>query len=79
MSVWCTCRVWWNLRNTELNKVLDYIPSKEYWHVIGQFARECELKSQGVADAFDDISSKFSVVSGFDADYAEFIESKLKS
>ena len=35
------------------------------------FARECELKSRGAADAFDDISNKFSVVSGFDADYAE--------
>lgn len=56
---------------TELNKVLDYIPPKSIGTLIGQFARECELKSKGAADAFDDISNKFSVVSGFDADYAE--------
>ncbi len=56
---------------TELNKVLDYIPPKSIGTLIGQFVRECELKSKGAADAFDDISSKFSVVSEFDADYAE--------
>ncbi len=56
---------------TELNKVLDYIPPKSIGTLIGQFARECELKSQGAADVFDDISNKFSVVSGFDADYAD--------
>ncbi len=56
---------------TELNKVLDYIPPKSIGTLIGQFARECELKSRGAADAFDDISNKFSVVSGFDAEYAE--------
>ena len=56
---------------TELNKVLDYIPPKSIGTLIGQFARECELKSRGAADAFDDISNKFSVVSGFDADYAD--------
>lgn len=56
---------------TELNKVLDYIPPKSIGTLIGQFVRECELKSKGAADAFDDISNKFSVVSEFDADYAE--------
>lgn len=56
---------------TELNKVLDYIPPKSIGTLIGQFVRECELKSKGTADAFDDISNKFSVVSEFDADYAE--------
>lgn len=56
---------------TELNKVLDYIPPKSIGTLIGQFVRECELKSKGAADAFEDISSKFSVVSEFDADYAE--------
>lgn len=39
--------------------------------MIGQFVRECELKSRGAADAFEEISNKFSVVSEFDADYAE--------
>ena len=56
---------------TELNKVLDYIPPKSIGTLIGQFVRECELKSKGAVDAFDDISNKFSVVSEFDADYAE--------
>lgn len=56
---------------TELNKVLDYIPPKSIGTLIGQFVRECELKSKGAADAFQDISNKFSIVSEFDADYAE--------
>ena len=56
---------------TELNKVLDYIPPKSIGTLIGQFVRECELKSKGATDAFQDISNKFSIVSEFDADYAE--------
>lgn len=55
----------------ELNKVLDYIPPKSIGTLIGQFVRECELKSKGSADVFEDVSTKFSIVSGFDADYAE--------
>lgn len=58
---------------TELNKVLDYIPPKSIGTLISQFVRECELKSKGASDAFDDISNKFSVVSEFDADYAELL------
>ena len=57
----------------ELNKVLDYIPPKSIGTLIGQFVRECELKSKGAADAFDIISSKFSVVSEYDADYSELL------
>lgn len=60
-----------NREYTELNKLLDYIPPKSIGTLIGQFVRECELKSNGAADAFDDISGKFSVVSEFDSDYAE--------
>lgn len=56
---------------TELNKVLDYIPPKSIGTLIGQFVRECELKSKGASDAFEDVSNKFSVVSGFDAEYAD--------
>lgn len=59
---------------TELNKVLDYIPPKSIGTLIGQFVRECELKSKGSSDAFEDISTKFSVVSGFDAEYAELLK-----
>lgn len=56
---------------TELNKLLDYIPPKSIGTLIGQFVRECELKSNGAADAFEDVAGKFSVVSEFDSDYAE--------
>lgn len=56
---------------TELNKVLDYIPPKSIGTLIGQFVRECELKSKGASDAFEDVSNKFSVVSGFDSEYAD--------
>lgn len=56
---------------TELNKVLDYIPPKSIGTLIGQFVRECELKSKGASDAFEDVSNKFSVVSGFDTEYAD--------
>jgi DNA sulfur modification protein DndD len=56
---------------TELNKVLDYIPPKSIGTLIGQFVRECDLKSKMAADAFDDVSTKFGVVSEFDSDYAE--------
>lgn len=59
---------------TELNKVLDYIPPKSIGTLIGQFVRECELKSKGASDAFDDIATKFSVVSEFDLDYAELTD-----
>lgn len=56
---------------TELNKLLDYIPPKSIGTLIGQFVRECELKINGAADAFEDVAGKFSVVSEFDSDYAE--------
>lgn len=59
---------------TELNKVLDYIPPKSIGTLIGQFVRECELKSKGSSDAFVDVATKFSVVSEFDSDYAEITD-----
>lgn len=59
---------------TELNKVLDYIPPKSIGTLIGQFVRECELKSKGSSDAFDDVSTKFSAVSEFDSDYEEMTD-----
>lgn len=58
----------------ELNKVLDYIPPKSIGTLIGQFVRECELKSKGASDAFEDVSTKFSVVSEFDVDYADLTD-----
>lgn len=63
-----------NREYTELNKLLDYIPPKSIGTLIGQFVRECELKSNGAADAFEDVAGKFSVVSEFDSDYAELTD-----
>lgn len=60
-----------NREYTELNKLLDYIPPKSIGTLISQFVRECELKCNGAADAFEDVAEKFSVVSEFDSDYAE--------
>lgn len=60
-----------NREYTELNKLLDYIPPKSIGTLISQFVRECELKCNGAADAFEDVAGKFSVVSEFDSDYDE--------
>lgn len=59
---------------TELNKVLDYIPPKSIGTLIGQFVRECELKSKGASDVFEEIAMKFSDVSKFDSDYVELTD-----
>lgn len=58
----------------ELNKLLDYIPPKSIGTLIGQFVRECELKSNGSSDAFSDISIKYSSLREFETDYAEIIK-----
>ncbi len=58
----------------ELNKLLDYIPPKSIGTLIGQFVRECELKSNGSSDAFSDISIKYSSLREFETDYAENIK-----
>lgn len=60
-----------NSAYTELNKLLPYILPNSIGTLIGQFVRECELKIKGSADAFDDVATKFSVISEFDANYAE--------
>lgn len=56
---------------TELNKLLDYIPPKSIGTLIGQFVRECELKSKNSTDTFDVMSMQYGDLRSFDTDYAE--------
>lgn len=69
---------------TELIKLLEYIPPKSIGTLIGQFVRECELKSKSFSDAFEDISGKYAIVREFENDYLEInaeierIEKKLE-
>lgn len=72
----CICGnpiVFGNQAYTELNKVLEYIPPKSIGTLIGQFVRECELKSKSSADTFDVISTQFGEIRSFDTDYAEML------
>ena len=62
-----------NRAYTELNKVLDFIPPKSIGTLIGQFVRECELKSKAATDTFDAISMRYGDLRSFDADYAEIV------
>ena len=65
-----------NSAYTELNKVLDYIPPKSIGTLIGQFVRDCELKSKSSTDTFDVMSMQYGDLRSFDTDYAE-ITSKI--
>ncbi len=58
-----------NDAHKELMKLLDYIPPKAVGTIIGQFVRECELKSKMADGFFDDISNKYSVVRDFENNY----------
>ncbi len=68
----------------ELNKVLDYIPPQSIGSLIGQFVRECELKTKSVDTFYEHFSEKYSVVRDFENNYAEMqdevskIEDKIK-
>ena len=67
----------------ELNKVLQYIPPRSIGTLIGQFARECDLKAKNGEGLFDDIAAQYSVIRDFEITYSEYfqriknIESKL--
>lgn len=69
----------------KLNKVLDYIPPQSVGSSIGQFVRECELKTNSVDTFYEDFSDKYSIVRDFDNNYAKIdgdlsiIEEKLKN
>lgn len=68
-----------------LKEVLDFIPPKAIGSLIGQFARECELKSNGTDTLFGDLAEKYGVVRDFEENYAaleneiKLIESRLKN
>lgn len=61
----------------ELNRVLDFIPPQSIGSLIGQFVRECELKSKNSETMFEDISQKFSMIRDFENNYSE-IENNIK-
>lgn len=69
----------------ELNKVLDYIPPQSIGSLIGQFVRECELKTNSIDTFYEDFSDKYSIIRDFDNNYAEMqseitiIEESLKN
>jgi DNA sulfur modification protein DndD len=73
-----------NDAHKELMNVLEYIPPQSIGALLGQFVRDCELKSKSGEDLFKDLAEKFSIVRDFDTSYAEVgheikvIEEKLQ-
>ncbi len=61
----------------ELNRILEFIPPQSIGSLIGQFVRECELKSKNSETLFEDISQKFSMIRDFENNYYE-IENNIK-
>jgi len=65
--------------------VLDYIPPQSIGSLIGQFVRECELKTNSIDMFYEDFSDKYSIIRDFDNNYAEMqseitiIEESLKN
>lgn len=60
-----------------LNEVLDFIPPQSIGSLIGQFVRDCELKSKSGESLFEDVSNDYGIVREFDNSYAE-VEKDLK-
>ncbi len=58
----------------ELNKVLQYIPPRSIGTLIGQFARECDLKAKNGEGLFDDIAAQYSVIRDFEITYSEYVQ-----
>lgn len=61
----------------ELMKVLDFIPPQSVGSLIGQFVRDCELKSKAGSSLFEDVSEQYRVIRDFETDYAE-VENNIK-
>lgn len=61
----------------ELMKVLDYIPPQSLGSLIGQFVRDCELKSKGGSSLFKEVSEQYRVIRDFETDYTE-VENNVK-
>lgn len=62
-----------NDAHKELMRLLDYIPPQSVGTIIGQFIRECELKSKAADGTFDELSEKYSIVRNFENDYDEVL------
>jgi DNA sulfur modification protein DndD len=60
-----------------LNEVLDFIPPQSIGSLIGQFVRDCELKSKSGESLFEDVSNDYGIVREFDNSYAD-VEKDLK-
>ena len=60
-----------------LNEVLEFIPPQSIGSLMGQFIRDCELKSKSGESLFEDISNDYSIVREFDNSYAD-VEEELK-
>lgn len=61
----------------ELMKVLDYIPPQSLGSLIGQFVRDCELKSKSGSSLFEDVAEQYRVIRDFETDYTE-VENNIK-
>lgn len=57
----------------ELNKILDYIPPQSIGSLIGNFVRECELKSNSIDTFYENFTDKYSIIRDFDNNYAEMV------
>lgn len=62
-----------NDAHKELMRLLDYIPPQSVGTIIGQFIRECELKSKAADGTFDELSEKYAIVRNFENDYDEVL------
>lgn len=54
-----------------LNELLEFIPPHSIGTIIGQFVRECELRTKGTDSLFDDISAKYSFIREFENSSAD--------
>ncbi|APV43669.1 DNA sulfur modification protein DndD [Dehalogenimonas formicexedens] len=67
-----------------LNKVLEFIPPQSLGSTIGQFVRDCELKSQQSNLFYENVAEKYALVRENDNDYSSteeqivLIETKLQ-
>ncbi len=60
-----------NVAHKELMKVLEYIPPQSLGSLIGQFVRDCELKSKSGSLLFKEVSEQYKVIRDFETDYAD--------
>ena len=54
-----------------LNDLLAFIPPQSIGTSIGQFVRECELRTNNAETLFEDVTTSYSYVRNFESDHAE--------